>query len=76
MKFDINAGWDITGKNVTGSYMGIPVTGRVIDSRVKFGGVVQYRVALDAPLALPWVSLNNQPMEECNLNAEDVSDVE
>lgn len=43
--------WDLTGKNVTGFYLGAhPVRGRVESSRVKYGGSVQYTVVLDTPL--------------------------
>lgn len=43
--------WDLTGKTVTGLYLGAyPVRGRVESSRVKYGGSVQYTVVLDTPL--------------------------
>jgi hypothetical protein len=43
--------WNLEGLHVTGNYMGDhPVSGRVVLSRVKYGGGVQHTVVLDQPL--------------------------
>jgi hypothetical protein len=45
--------WNLEGLHVTGNYMGDhPVSGRVVLSRVKYGGTVQHTVILDRPLHL------------------------
>jgi hypothetical protein len=45
--------WNLEGLHVTGNYMGdYPVSGRVVLSRVKYGGGVQHTVVLDSPLYL------------------------
>ena len=46
--------WIRDGEHVKARYMGVPVSGRVERSRVKYGGRVQYTVLLDTPLQLPW----------------------
>ena len=47
--------WNLEGLRVTGMYMGeYPVAGRVVLSRVKYGGGIQHTVVLDNPLALRW----------------------
>jgi hypothetical protein len=43
--------WNLEGLHVTGMYMGdYPVSGRVVLSRVKYGGGVQHTVVLDNPI--------------------------
>ena len=43
--------WDLTGDRVNGMYMGLwPYSGLVTESRVKYGGDVQYTVKLDEPI--------------------------
>jgi hypothetical protein len=43
--------WDLTGERINGLYMGLfPYTGLVTESRVKYGGDVQYTVAIDEPI--------------------------
>lgn len=43
--------WNLEGLCVTGMYMGeFPVSGRVVLSRVKYGGGVQHTVVLDEPI--------------------------
>jgi hypothetical protein len=32
----------------------MPLTGVVLESRVKYGGAVQHRIKLDVPLAMRW----------------------
>jgi hypothetical protein len=46
--------WILDGQRVKAKYYGIPVAGVVTNSRVKYGGEVQYTVELDAPVQLPW----------------------
>jgi hypothetical protein len=42
--------WNLEGKRVNGLYMGaFPYTGRVVESRVKYGGSVQHTVVVDRP---------------------------
>ena len=47
-------GWIKDGERVTAEYLGVRVTGVVESSRVKYGGTVQYAVALDEPVTFPW----------------------
>lgn len=42
--------WDLTGMCVEGYYVGIPVKGTVVSSRVKYGGDVQHTVTLVQPI--------------------------
>jgi len=44
--------WIRDGHNVKASYIGNIVTGTVTDSRVKYGGAVQYTVKLDNPIEI------------------------
>jgi hypothetical protein len=46
--------WILDGQKIKASYLGTPVTGTVMSSRVKYGGKVQYSVELDEPVQLPW----------------------
>ena len=39
--------WILDGKKVRAEYLGIAVVGTVTDSRVKYGGKVQYQVKAD-----------------------------
>lgn len=42
--------WNLEGKRVNGLYMGLfPYAGKVVDSRVKYGGQVQHTVIVDEP---------------------------
>jgi hypothetical protein len=46
-------GWNKDGSTVKGLYLSeYPVTGVVIESRVKYGGDVSYWIQLDQPLFL------------------------
>ncbi len=47
-------GWCKDGSTIKAEYMGHEVVGVVLDSRVKYGGKVQYRVQLDEPVMLRW----------------------
>lgn len=45
--------WNLEGSCVSGVYLGIfPYTGRVVASRVKYGGDVQHTVELDTPFEI------------------------
>lgn len=46
--------WIKDGEQITANYMGTQVSGTVIDSRVKYGGKVQYTVDLDQPVQFRW----------------------
>jgi hypothetical protein len=46
--------WIKDGEQITANYMGTRVSGTVVDSRVKYGGKVQYTVDLDKPVQLRW----------------------
>lgn len=57
------------GHVVTGKYLGLPVTGIVTDSRVKYGGKIQYTIALAKPLVLPW---RQEEVVTCVLNHDEL----
>jgi hypothetical protein len=44
------------GEKLEGSYLGVPVSGTVQSSRVKYGGDLQYTVLLDEPVQFRWRS--------------------
>jgi hypothetical protein len=48
--------WILDGQKIKANYLGTPVSGTVISSRVKYGGSVQYSLVLDEPVQLPWRS--------------------
>jgi hypothetical protein len=48
--------WILDGQKIKANYLGETVTGVVVDSRVKYGGKVQYTVELDAPVQFRWRS--------------------
>lgn len=48
--------WIKDGIRVEADYLGHVVQGRVVDSRVKYGGQVQYTVDLDQPVQFRWRS--------------------
>jgi hypothetical protein len=48
--------WVLDGQKVKAKYLGETVTGVVTDSRVKYGGKVQYTVELDSPVQFRWRS--------------------
>lgn len=54
-------GWNKDGSTVKAVYCDRLVTGVVTDSRVKYGGTVQYTLQLEEPLVLPWGSVNDEP---------------
>jgi hypothetical protein len=49
-------GWCKDGSTIKANYLGDEVVGVVEESRVKYGGKVQYRVKLDEPVQLRWRS--------------------
>jgi hypothetical protein len=49
-------GWCKDGSTIKANYLGDEVVGVVQESRVKYGGKVQYRVKLDEPVQLRWRS--------------------
>ena len=48
--------WIKDGNTIVANYLGETVQGTVIDSRVKYGGKVQYTVVLDKPVQFRWRS--------------------
>lgn len=46
--------WIKEGSIVEGRYMNQPIVGRVVESRVKYGGAVQHTVDLLEPIQLRW----------------------
>lgn len=53
-------GWNKDGSTIKANYLGDEVVGVVEESRVKYGGKVQYRVKLDEPVQLRW---RNEPTD-------------
>ena len=49
-------GWIKDGNTIVANYLGETVRGTVVDSRVKYGGRVQYTVDLDQPVQFRWRS--------------------
>jgi hypothetical protein len=47
-------GWCKDGSTIKANYLGDEVVGVVKNSRVKYGGKVQYTVLLDAPVQFRW----------------------
>lgn len=47
--------WNLEGQRIRARYLGDQeIAGRVIESRVKYGGRVQHGVELDEPVQLRW----------------------
>ena len=46
--------WIKDGQHVKGTYCGAAIAGTVLESRVKYGGRVQYTIKLDEPIQLRW----------------------
>lgn len=63
-------GWNKDGNTIKAVYCGEPVTGVVLDSRVKYGGKVQYEIQLDEALYLPWSG--GQPRDIVLVDEDDV----
>jgi hypothetical protein len=62
--------WDLTGKRVKGIHNGVEFMGRVIDSRVRYGGAVQLTVKLAAPVQYRW---RNDPTDTMLVDATQVT---
>jgi len=52
----VMSNWVKDGEKIVANYLGETVRGTVIDSRVKYGGKVQYTVNLDRPVQFRWRS--------------------
>ena len=61
--------WVLDGQKITVRYKGQFVTGVVESSRVKYGGKVQYTLALFAPIQLRWRS---EPTEHLLVEDDDI----
>ena len=48
--------WIKDGNTIVANYLGETVQGTVVESRVKYGGRVQYTVDLDQPVQFRWRS--------------------
>ena len=60
--------WNKEGEFVAGVYLGIVnVAGTVIESRVKYGGMVQHRIKLDTPLDLFGTLRDSVSLDESEL---------
>jgi hypothetical protein len=57
------------GTSVCALYMDKPCVGRVIDSRVKYGGRLQYSVTLDEPL---YIEVRDEPLLDILVNHENI----
>lgn len=64
--------WIRDGERVTGQYYNKPFSGVVRESRVKYGGRVQYTVDLDTPIQLPW---RNEPKDVILVDSEELQSV-
>lgn len=62
-------GWNKDGSTIKATYCGVLVTGVVEDSRVKYGGKVQYRVKLETPVFLRW---RNEPTDVVLIDEDEV----
>jgi len=56
--------------SVTGNYMGKSVSGVVMESRVKYGGDLQYTVKLNSPINFRW---REEPVFTVLLNSNEIS---
>jgi len=65
--------WNLEGMHVEGKYMGeFPVHGKVVSSRVKYGGEVVHTVILSKPIVMKWRA---EPAERVLLEHKFVSRV-
>ena len=62
-------GWCKDGSTIKANYLGDEVVGVVQESRVKYGGKVQYRVKLDEPVQLRW---RNEPTDVVLIDENEV----
>jgi hypothetical protein len=63
-------GWIKDGEQVAGKYFDQAFEGVVSESRVKYGGRVQYTVELHNPITLPW---RNEPVNLVLVDNEDLT---
>ena len=66
--------WILEGQKVAGRYFGVPFTGIVEESRVKYGGRISHTINLDTPIQMPWSSestsrivSNDEELENVNV---------
>ncbi len=64
--------WVLDGQKVKAKYLGETVTGVVVDSRVKYGGKVQYTVELDSPVQFRW---RNEPTDRVLVDHDELLEV-
>lgn len=62
-------GWCKDGSTIKANYLDDEVVGVVQESRVKYGGKVQYRVKLDEPVILRW---RNEPTDVVLIDEDDL----
>lgn len=49
--------WSLEGMHVEATYLtDFPVSGTVVESRVRYGGTVSHTIVLDKPLQMRWRS--------------------
>ena len=63
-------GWIKDCEQVAGKYFDQTFEGVVSESRVKYGGRVQYTVELNTPITLKW---RNDPVDRVLVGAEDLT---
>lgn len=61
--------WIKDGKTIVANYLGETVQGTVIESRVKYGGKVQYTVELDQPVQFRW---RNEPSTRVLIDNDEI----
>jgi hypothetical protein len=61
--------WIKDGKTIVANYLGETVQGTVVDSRVKYGGKVQYTVNLDQPVQFRWRS---EPSTQVLIDSDEI----
>ncbi len=61
--------WVKDGKTIVAKYLGETVQGTVIDSRVKYGGKVQYTLVLQTPVQFPWRS---EPSDRVLVDSDEI----
>ena len=62
--------WIKDGEQVAGKYFDQTFEGVVLESRVKYGGRVQYTVELHNPITLRW---RNDPVDRVLVEAKDLT---
>ena len=64
--------WDLSNLYIDATYLDIPVVGKVVLSRVAFGGRVKHTIVLDPPLKL---SFSNELRDRLIVDHENVTRV-